>query len=184
MQKADRCFSAALAAQVALARLTQRGADFCGSYGAAAAHLLRSQVAIYSLIFVSSELSADPLLQYRGTCRSSGALNNYKASSRAALRSAHLVQGGHGVFVLHVARSPTLSYGRVCQTKNMAFCSHLHILPMGAQSALPARTAATQLARNNLSAFGGSSLGVSAAAIRGRKALPLVYEHPSDADEA
>ena len=122
MQKADRCFSAALAAQVALARLTQRGADFCGSYGAAAAHLLRSQVAIYSLIFVSSELSADPLLQYRGTCRSSGALNNYKASSRAALRSAHLVQGGHGVFVLHVARSPTLSYGRVCQTKNMAFC--------------------------------------------------------------
>ena len=59
-QDTDRCFSAALAAQVALARLTQRGADFCCSYSAAAAHLLHSQVAIHSRVFVSSKVSVIP----------------------------------------------------------------------------------------------------------------------------
>ena len=74
-------------------------------------------------------------------------------------RSTHLktlVKGGHVVFVLHVAPSLTLSQSRVRQPKNMAFCRHPYILPMGAQSALPARTAANQLARNTMSAFGGS----------------------------
>jgi len=56
----DRCSSAALAAQVALAPFTERGADFCCSYAAAAAHLLRSQVAIYSRVFVSSKVSVIP----------------------------------------------------------------------------------------------------------------------------
>jgi len=59
-QDTDCCVNAALAAQVALARLTQRGADFCCSYSAAAAHLLRFEVAIYSRVFVSSKFSVIP----------------------------------------------------------------------------------------------------------------------------
>jgi len=86
----------------------------------------------------------------------SAAAAAWREPARVCIAGTPSLEGGHGVFVPHVAPSPTLSQGRVCQPKNMAFGRQPHILPMGAQSALPARSAANQLAGNTMSAVGGS----------------------------
>jgi len=45
-----------------------------------------------------------------------------RCTAVAVARVTHLVKSGPGVFLIHVAPSPTLSQGRVCQPKKKAFC--------------------------------------------------------------